>query len=157
MTVSRATLSDLEAAASLFDRYRQFYRRPSNLEGARRFLRARLEGGESALFLAAVPDLESREAGAASAVGFTQLFPSFTSVGMRRVWVLNDLFVAEEARRRGVARALMEAARVFALEDGAARIELATERSNTRAQALYDALGYDRDDEFHHYSLTLSG
>lgn len=148
MTVSRATAADLEAVAPLFDRYRQFYREPSDLEGARRFLRARLEGDESVLFLATVPEPEG-------AVGFAQLYPFWTSVGMRRVWVLNDLFVAEEARRLGVARALMEAARAFALEDGAARLELATERANAQAKALYDDLGYDLDEAYDHYALPL--
>lgn len=148
-TITRATPADLEAVTSLFDRYRQFYRQPSDLEGARRFVGQRLKRGDSVVLLARTPDLE--------AAGFTQLYPFWTSVGMRRVWVLNDLFVAERARRRGVARALMEAARVFALEDGAVRLELATEQTNTTAQALYDDLGYDLEDGFLHYALPLDG
>ena len=88
-------------------------------------------------------------------VGFTQLYPFFSSVRLRRVWILNDLFVAPASRRSGVARALMDAARDFARGDGAASLELATERTNTSAQALYDDLGYERDDAYWHYALTL--
>ena len=148
MTVARATPADLDALAGLFDAYRQFYRRPSDRDGARRFLAERMARDESTVFLARLGD---------APIGFTQLFPFWTSVGMQRVWVLNDLFVAASARRRGAARALMEAAHAFAVETGAARIELATEITNTGAQALYEDLGYARDAEFAHYALALGG
>lgn len=146
--VFRADLSHLDALAELFDGYRQFYRKPADLEGARTFLKARIELDESVIFVASLP-------GSDALVGFTQLYPFFSSVRMRRLWILNDLFVAEEARQRGVARALMEAARAFASSTGAASLELATEITNTSAQALYEDLGYERDDDFYHYALTL--
>ena len=147
MTVFRADARQLDALAILFDGYRQFYRQPADLEAARRFLAARLDADESVIFVASLP-------GSDVLVGFTQLYPFFSSVRMRRVWVLNDLYVSSEARRLGVARALMEAAHVFASSTGAARVELATEITNTSAQALYDDLGYVRDDEFWHYALS---
>lgn len=147
-TVLRANLSHLDALATLFDGYRQFYRKPSDLEAARAFLTERMERNESVLFAASLPESDAL-------VGFTQLYPFFSSVRMRRLWILNDLFVAEEARQRGVARALMEAARAFASSTGAASLELATEITNTSAQALYEDLGYARDDAFYHYALTL--
>ena len=144
--VAPATLDDLDRLASLFDRYRQFYRQPPDLEGTRQFLADRLAARESVVLLA-VQDGE--------AVGFTQLYPSFSSVGMRRTWVLNDLFVAEAARCRGIARALLDAARALAAETGAARIELATERTNAPAKALYHQTGYILNDRFDHYHLDL--
>ncbi|MEM1041815.1 MAG: GNAT family N-acetyltransferase [Bacteroidota bacterium] len=147
-TVRRAAATDLDALAVLFDGYRRFYRQPSDLAGARRFLAERFEHGDSVIFVAALLD-------GAGLAGFTQLYPFFSSVRMRRVWILNDLFVAKDARRLGVAQALMDAAHAFAAETGAASVELATERTNTSAQALYDALGYERDDAFWHYALTL--
>lgn len=145
-TVIRADAQHLDALAPLFDGYRQFYRQASDLDGARRFLSERFARGESVIFLA------SGETGPA---GFTQLYPFFSSVRMRRVWILNDLYVAPEARRTGVARALMDAARDFAQADGAASLELATERTNEQAQALYDDLGYEREEDYWHYALTL--
>ena len=90
-----------------------------------------------------------------SGIGFTQLYKSFSSVSMGRLWVLNDLFVAPEARRRGVAVVLMEHAREFAAATGALGLELATATDNLTAQRLYEKLGWKRDDDFYHYALDL--
>ncbi len=148
VTIARADARHLDALVPLFDAYRRFYRTPSDLAGARGFLAERFEREDSVTFVASLPEADGL-------AGFTQLYPFFSSVRMRRVWILNDLFVAEDARRRGVARALMAAAHDFAASTGAAEVALATERTNTSAQALYDALGYQRDDEFWHYALPL--
>ncbi|MGO4780223.1 GNAT family N-acetyltransferase, partial [Lysobacter sp. 2RAB21] len=87
--------------------------------------------------------------------GFTQLYPTFSSVRAARVWVLNDLFVEPQARRRGVAQALLDAAAEFARADGAARLELETNHDNLTAQALYDAAGWQRYDGTQRYHLPL--
>jgi ribosomal protein S18 acetylase RimI-like enzyme len=144
--IVRATAADLDLVAPLFDVYRQFYGCSADLEAARSFLRERLERGESVVFLAT---LDGR------AVGFTQLYPTFTSVGAARAWILNDLYVSPDARRQGVGRALMDAARQMAVETGAAWLELATARDNAAAQALYRALGYRKDERFDRFKLTL--
>lgn len=144
--VVRARPEHMDVAATLFDGYRTFYGQASDLQGARTFLRERMEREESALFLA----LDGEEG-----LGFTQLYPLFSSVSMARLWVLNDLFVAPQARRRGVAAALMDRARAFAGETGAAGLELATATDNFSARQLYEKLGWKRDDDFHHYSLDL--
>src|SRR5262245_48033081 len=129
----RAGLEHLDLLASLFDAYRQFYGQAADLPGARQFLEARLSGRESVAFLAV------EEAAPAAGLGFVQLYPCFSSVGMRPIWVLNDLFVAPQARRRGVARLLLGAARELARSTGAARIRLSTGKSNAAAKALYAA------------------
>lgn len=132
--------------APLFDAYRQFYGQPPDLDGARRFLAERLGRGESVI-LALV------EGG--RALGFTQLYPSFSSVSMRQIWILNDLYVAEDARRRGVGVRLLRAARDHARQTGAVRLALSTAVTNTKAQALYERDGWRRDDEFFHYEYEL--
>lgn len=147
-TITRAREQHLDGLTPLFDNYRQFYRQPSNPDAARRYLSERLAADESVIFVASL--LDNKEL-----VGFTQLYPLFSSVQMQKIWVLNDLYVAKQARRKGVARTLMNTARDFALSTGAARIELETGRSNTSAQALYNSLNYERDDEHWHYSLAL--
>lgn len=148
VTIDRARPADLDAVSRLFDAYRVFYRQPSDLQGVRDFLRARLDGGESEIFLA-------REAAGGEALGFAQLYPTFSSVSIRRIWVLNDLFVAPGARRYGVARALMEAAREFARASGALRLTLETADDNLAAQALYESIGYHRETGSRHYWLPL--
>lgn len=144
--VLRADASHLRDLAELFDGYRQFYRTPPDLGAARAFLADRLAAGDSVVF-AAEHD--------GALVGFTQLYPLFSSVRMRRVWLLNDLYVAPSARRGGHGRALMEAARAFATDDGAVALQLATEWDNAAGRALYEELGYQRDTEFATYELTL--
>lgn len=142
-TIRRASTGDLDALVPLFDAYRVFYAQPSDPVRARDFLEARLAQGESAVLVA--------ERGP-SAVGFTQLYPIFSSVRTARTWLLNDLFVAEGARRGGVARALLDAAAAFARSQGAAGLMLETTRDNGPARALYRAAGW-HEDETQWYSL----
>ena len=146
---SRATLDDLDALATLFDGYRVFYKQSSSPALARAFIEERLQRDESVIFIA-------RDDGTREAFGFTQLYPMFSSVSARRIWVLNDLFVIPAARKRGVARALMDCARDFAMEAGALRLILETAEDNHAAQALYESLGYVRESGERHYSLELA-
>src|SRR5438034_7649072 len=119
VTLRRATLADVQPLAPLFDGYRRFYEHRSDIEGARRFLTARLGAGESVVFVA---ERDGR------LVGFTQLYPSFSSGTMNRMWILNDLFVAPESRRSGVGAALLKAAETFAREGGSKGLVLATQK-----------------------------
>ena len=145
-TIRRASAADLDALVPLFDAYRVFYAQPSDPPRARDFLAERLGRGESVALLA--------ERGA-STVGFVQLYPVFSSVRTARTWLLNDLFVAEGARRGGVARALLDAAAAFARDNGAAGIALETTRDNAPARALYRAAGWN-EDETQWYSLATA-
>jgi GNAT superfamily N-acetyltransferase len=88
-------------------------------------------------------------------VGFTQLFPSFSSVRAGRAWVLNDLYVDIAARRLGVARALLQAATDFARADGAIRLELETDPDNRSAQALYRHMGWEPYEGTLRFRLSL--
>lgn len=147
MRVRRAGLEDLAFLVPLYDGYRQFYRQPSDPALAERFLRERLTRGDSVIFLA------EDESGA---LGFTQLYPIFSSISAAPAWVLNDLFVSPGARRIGAGRALVERARQHGLETGARWLSLSTGRENREAQALYEKLGWLRDTEYYHYELPLS-
>jgi ribosomal protein S18 acetylase RimI-like enzyme len=146
VSVIRAGLSHVEFIVPLFDAYRQFYGQPSDVPGVREFLRERLERSESVIFLAMDEE---------KALGFVQLYPSFDSVTMRRVWILYDLFVVPATRKRGVARSLMERARQFAVETNAKGLILETAVDNIPAQKLYEKLGWKRDTAFHRYYLDV--
>ena len=146
VTIRQAVLADLNAVVTLFDAYRQFYGQSSDVVAARTFLQTRFEHGQSVVLLA-----ESQ----GQAVGFTQLYPSFSSVSMARVFVLNDLFVAPTARRLGVGKALLTAAADHARQLGAVRLSLTTNVQNLPAQALYASIGWERDQKFYAYHLTL--
>jgi GNAT superfamily N-acetyltransferase len=147
--IKRAGLEDMDAAAPLFDAYRQFYGQRSDLAAARAFLDERLRRGESVVFLAVADGPEGR------AVGFMQLYPSFTSVSLGRLWILNDLYVDPGVRRGGVGRRLLERARDWAVETQAKGLVLSTGVTNKTAQSLYESCGWTRDDEFHHYRLPV--
>lgn len=147
IAITRATLADLGSIAPLFDDYRVFYGKPSDPALARAFLQERLSNDESVIFLAR--DAEG------SALGFTQLYPCFSSVSARRLWILNDLFISPDARRRGVARALLEQAREHGMETGVVRLTLQTAHDNAQAQALYESLGWVRQDGMYEYALEL--
>ncbi|WP_456276108.1 N-acetyltransferase family protein [Bacillus sp. AK128] len=142
MNIVRATLNELEEVVELFDLYRRFYEQPSDQEGARSFIRERIENNESTIFLCVHEG---------KAVGFTQLYPTFSSVGMRRTLVLNDLYVTEEARRLGVGNALIDAAINYGKEVNAKGIALETESDNEKAQALYEKIGFERETNYFYF------
>lgn len=144
LRIIRATTRHLEPIAVLFDRYRQFYSQQSDLASARKFLKKRMDTSESVLFVALI---------SGQAVGFTQLYPSFSSLSMRRIWILNDLFVTEGARGRGVATALLRRSKRLAKATGAKELILETAKTNIKAQSLYKRLGWKRNYNFYTYSL----
>lgn len=146
--VQQATLEQLDEVAALFDAYREFYGQSSDPEGARGFLLDRFEHMQSVIFIAI-------DQGTGRAIGFTQLYPVFSSISMKRAWILNDLYVQESARGRGAAKLLLEQAKLHGRLTGAKGIELSTAPDNTTAQALYEKFGFERDDAFLHYYLTL--
>ncbi len=147
MKIIKVNMDRVDEVAVLFDGYRVFYKQDSDLEKARSFLGARVENEESVIFAV--------EADAGKLVGFTQLYPLFSSVQARRIWLLNDLFVAPEARRQGVGEMLMDAARDFAAETGAKGLALETGVDNHGAQALYEKLGYEKQDGTWWYYLQV--
>ena len=142
ITVRQAVLSELDDLATLFDRYRQFQGQESELAAARSFLRERFDHGESVIFVA-------RDG--TTAVGFAQLYPSFSSVSLSRVFVLNDLFVHESGRRKGVVSKLLSAIEAYAWSLGSVRVTLNVARDNRSAQQLYVSQGWKPDDHFFMY------
>ncbi len=137
--VRQAVAADLEPLALLFDQYRQFQGQPSNLATGRTFLAERFDHGESTVFVATVEG---------AAIGFAQLYPSYSSVSLSRVFILNDLFVHESVRRQQVASELLAAVEAFAWSFGASRVTLNVARTNVAAQHVYTARGWKQDDQF---------
>ena len=146
MNVSLADSSSIPKLANLFNQYRIFYGEKTDLQAVTSFLKSRLNNKDSVILVTH----ENSQMG-----GFIQLYPSFSSVGMQKIWILNDLFVDTDFRRKNVARNLMEAAKKYAIETGALRIDLATQISNIFAQNLYESMGYTKNESFFHYSLPI--
>lgn len=161
-SLEQATIHDVPQLAVLFNQYRVFYGQASYVEGAKQFLLDRFNHAESVILVAkekenedAIIDANIKVSTNASIVGFTQLYPTFSSISMQRSWILNDLYVAEEHRNQGIAEQLLERAKAFAIMTNAKGIALSTAPTNKQAQALYEKLGYVRDDEFYNYFLGL--
>ena len=145
MKIIQPTIQHLGLVAELFDAYRVFYRKTSDLNGATRFIRQRLDNRDSVIYLA----IENEEP-----AGFVQLYPLFSSVRMKRIWLLNDLYVKAEFRGRSIGKALIAEAKHLARETDAAGLMLETEKSNTIGNNLYPATGFDLIDESNFYFWT---
>ncbi|MFC5405890.1 GNAT family N-acetyltransferase [Cohnella soli] len=146
-TVRQATMADLNELAALFNGYRQFYGQRSDEDGARRFLRDRLVHRQSILFAA-------RERVSGQLVGFTQLYPTFSSISMQESFVLNDLFIEESCRGQGVSHLLMQAAEQYAKATEAKGIALETANDNARARHLYEKRGFRLETTYLSYYWT---
>ncbi len=145
VAIRRASPPDVDRLVPLFGAYREFYRQRTDPAAERRFLDDRLAAEEAVVFLA--------EAGGV-AIGFTLLYPVFSSERLKPGWILNDLYVAPEHRARGVGAALLRRAVTFARESGAAFVSLETAKDNP-AQRLYAAEGWVRDDVFLHFEKPV--
>lgn len=145
LEIKRATKDDIAMVAFLFNAYRMFYKQPSNLEAAFDFLEQRISKNESVIFIAVLKN---------DAVGFVQMYPVFSSVSLQPAWLLNDIFVAENARNQGVAEALLQHSKQFARETKAGNILLQTAADNYKAQSVYEKNGWIKlQDFFYEYPL----
>lgn len=148
LSIHQANESHAEVIAPLFDQYREFYKQPLNSDATLAFLRTRLSNQESVIFFA----MDDNK----NVVGFTQLFPSFSSIALKRLWILNDLFVVHEARRQSVAKKLLEKAAMFAKETNARGLTLKTATDNLTARALYESIGWTHNTRFQNYDLLTT-
>jgi GNAT superfamily N-acetyltransferase len=145
LEIKKASAEDIAKVSLLFDAYRVFYKQQSDLQAAFDFLEQRIAKDESVIFLATLKD---------EAVGFIQMYPIFSSVSLKRAWLLNDLFVAEHARNQGVAEALLQEAKQHGEETEAAFIILQTADDNYKAQSVYEKNGWIKtQDFFYEYPL----
>lgn len=146
MRIEQLTEDNLWQAAHLFNDYRVFYDQLNDLEGAYEFLMDRLKRSDSVLFVANIDE---------EYAGFVQLYPTFSSIAMKRAYILNDLFVSDAFRKRGVAKQLMTYAFIYAEDQNARYITLETNVDNVNAQALYEQMGMEIDQSIKQYSFYL--
>lgn len=153
MYIKRINSIELPLAVNLFDQYRVFYNQPSDTALAENYIKQRLENNESVIFVA----LESIN-GNDVPVGFTQLYPTFSSVRAVKNWILNDLYVDAQHRKKGVGEKLIEAAMQFAKDDNATYVQLETAADNYNAQRLYESIGFVKqqpEEGFFVYRIAL--
>lgn len=144
MHIRQATLTDLEFIIPLFDGYRQFYKQPSDIEGARSFLKERFTHNESTIYIA------HTESNTQEVVGFTQVYPLFSSVSMERMLLLNDLYIHPDHRGKGIGTLLINRVKELCTATGQKGIALQTGTTNP-AQKLYERLGFTKDPDLHYF------
>ncbi len=131
--IRAAAINDVPQLSKLFDLYRVWYRKQSDVEGAKNFLIERIKNNDSVIYVA---DEENE------LLGFTQLYPQFSSTRMKRLWLLNDLFVVQQHRERGISKQLLEMAKQLAIKSNAAGLLLETEKTNVVGNKLYPSTGF---------------
>ncbi len=145
--ISPANIEFIDTAASLFNEYRKFYNQESDIKKAKSFLLERIKNNESIIFVS----FDDND----NATGFMQLYPSFSSVSVRKTYILNDLYIDKDNRGKGIGRLLINAAKDFAKENGVTKISLTTAKTNKTAQNLYESENYVKDDEYVVYNLEV--
>jgi ribosomal protein S18 acetylase RimI-like enzyme len=150
MEIVRIDKTQVDLVADLFNKYRVFYKQQSDIELAKQFIQRRLDNNESVIFIALNSDQ--------SPVGFTQLYPTYSSVRMVKNWILNDLYVEKEYRKQGIGEKLIQTAMNFASENNAKFVQLSTAVDNYTAQSLYEQIGFKKQEpetDFYTYTINL--
>lgn len=145
MKIRRAERRDLLQLTLIFNQYRIFYKQEQNLQACKTFIKRRLENNDSYIFVAVID---------AQLVGFVQLYSSFSSVAMEKLYILNDLFVLEDMRHKDIASKLMQRAEEFANNNQACRLVLETHKNNLAAQKLYIKRGWKKEFESFYFHFN---
>jgi ribosomal protein S18 acetylase RimI-like enzyme len=147
MKIIRVTLNEIDALAKLFDEYRVFYKKESDITAAKKFLSERISNNESTAFIA----LDDND----DPAGFVHLYPIFSSTRMSRLWLLNDLYVNSKYRKLGMGKALINKAKELARETNSRGLILETANDNIAAQNLYIKTGWEKDTEHSYFSWEI--
>jgi ribosomal protein S18 acetylase RimI-like enzyme len=150
ITIHKAELNELNQIVDLFSLYREFYGQQTNTAAATAFIKERISNKESVIFLAEINDQDKK-----LPVGFVQLYPSFSSVSMKNVWILNDLFVKQNYRKMGIGKSLINKSIHFAAEAKAKGLTLCTAYDNYSAQKLYEKIGFTKNESFYYYCYNF--
>jgi GNAT superfamily N-acetyltransferase len=145
--IQQAITTNMIDIVPLFDQYRIFYGKSSDTSTAQQFLTERLENNEAIIFIAV-------DAANNKVVGFTLLYPLYSSTRMQRMWLLNDLFVIEEYRGTGISKMLIERAKELAIDTQSCGIQLETAKTNMIGNQLYPATGFELENDVNFYFWT---
>jgi ribosomal protein S18 acetylase RimI-like enzyme len=152
MDIIRIDKTQSELVFDLFDKYRVFYKQQSDIEIAKQFIQERLDNNESVIFVAL--DTKTNKP-----MGFTQLYPKYSSVRVVKNWILNDLYVDKEYRQKGIGERLIKTVMDFARQNNANFVELSTAVDNHSAQRLYEQIGFKKlepETDFYTYRIVLT-
>ena len=147
MNYRKATLKDLDQLSELFNAYRVFYHKPTDIEGGKAFLKERISNNDSEIYVAENTQHKS--------LGFTQLYPLFSSTRMKKYWLLNDLFVHPDARGKGISVALIQKAKTLVVQSNACGMYLETDKTNFIGNNLYPKTGFELNTTANFYEWNV--
>lgn len=142
--IRKATIEDLKLVVELFDKYRVFYEKESNKQKVEEFISERLKLNDSKIFVAETDDK--------NLVGFVQLYQIFSSIRMKRLWLLNDLYVDNKYRGKGISKQLIDISKSLCKQTNACGLILETTKTNIIGNELYPKVGFSLDKEHNYYS-----
>jgi len=148
--IRKATLEDLDQLTNLFDQYVVFYKKPSNYEKHKAYLKERIENNEATIFLACDDNNLDK------IIGFALIYITFSSLALKKILILNDLYVNSEVRKNGIGEKLILRTVELAKELDSNLIRLRTAKNNIVAQGLYHKMGFVREDYLYSYDLTVN-
>jgi ribosomal protein S18 acetylase RimI-like enzyme len=126
-----------------------FYKKPSNYEKHKAYLKERMENNEAIIYLA------FDESNPKAAIGFVLNYITFSSLALNKIIILNDLFVDSTTRKNGIGEKLIMQTIALANEIGSNLIRLRTAKNNIVAQGLYHKMGFVRDEVLYSYDLAV--
>jgi len=147
--IRKATIQDLDQLTPLFDQYLVFYKKTSNYEKHKLYLKERMENNEAIIFMAFDDEIKEK------AIGFTLIYPTFSSILLSKILILNDLYVDSTIRNNGTGEKLILKTIELAKELGVKLVRLRTAKNNVIAQGLYHKMGFVRDDLVYTYDLAV--
>jgi ribosomal protein S18 acetylase RimI-like enzyme len=147
--IRKASVEDLDQLTPLFDKYLIFYKKKSNFEKHKSFLKERIEKNEAIIFMAF--DDKNKD----KAIGFALIYPTFSSILLSKILILNDLYVDSTIRKNGIGEKLILETVALAKELDSNLIRLRTAKNNIIAQGLYHKMGFVRDEFLHSYDLVV--
>ena len=146
MRIISASLEHLDQLTPMFIRYRELYGAMPQAEASKEFLAERLNKQEAIILLAFEED---------TLLGFCLVYPSFSSVSLRPMWIINDMYVAEDARGQHIARKLLQEISQQAHGNQAVRLRVSINANNEIAKRLYESADFLEDKHFRNYILPL--
>ncbi len=147
--IRKATIQDLDQLTTLFDKYLLFYKKPSNVEKHKSYLRERIENNEAIIFMAFDDELTEK------ATGFTLIYQTFSSILLNKILILNDLYVDSTIRNNGTGEKLILKTVELAKELDIKLVRLRTAKNNVIAQGLYRKMGFIRDELVYTYDFAV--
>ena len=136
MKIREAKISDIDNLSSLFNSYRMFYGKDSNVGVAKKFLESRIKLCDSKIYVSEVDQCLT---------GFVQLYPIFSSTRVSKYWLLNDLFVDANERGRGYSKHLIKKAKDLVKDTSACGMMLETDKTNNIGNYLYTSQGFKKN------------